>query len=306
MVTIKVDEKTLGKIENDYKDYITDKDIGYILFVAKTKNNIITAYNNKKANTFKVTIQGEDYLYIAKKYSKIDEILPKKMKENKESPFYIDVDQQIGSDEVGTGDFLGPIVVCAAYCDNETMKLVNEYKIQDSKKINDEKIREIVPLLLKKVFFEYKILTNEKYNGAYEKGFNINQIKCILHNFVLTKLHDRFPYVKNVYIDQFTPENKYYEALGKIDHITDGVVFKEKGESYFPSVALASCIARYFFLIEMDFYGKKLNKKIPYGAGEKVDEFALEYAKEFGLDALLKICKKNFANYKNISSKLSV
>ena len=262
MVTIKVDEKTLEKIENDYKDYITDKDIGYILFVAKTKNNIITAYNNKKANTFKVTIQGEDYLDIAKKYSKVDDILPKKMKENKESPFYIDVDQQIGSDEVGTGDFLGPIVVCAAYCDNETMKLVNEYKIQDSKKINDEKIREIVPLLLKKVFFEYKILTNEKYNSAYEKGFNINQIKCILHNFVLTKLHDRFPYVKNVYIDQFTPENKYYEALGKIDHITDGVVFKEKGESYFPSVALASCIARYFFLIEMDFYGKKLNKKI--------------------------------------------
>ena len=69
---------------------------------------------------------------MAKVYSG-NQIVPKKNKEDKESPFFIDCKAQIGSDEVGTGDFLGPVVVCAAFVDEETMKVINEYHIVDSK-----------------------------------------------------------------------------------------------------------------------------------------------------------------------------
>jgi|SRR5574344_1216877 ribonuclease HIII len=302
MVTVKVDEETLKKVEEDYKDNIVTRNIGYIMFVIKTESNIITAFNNKKGMSFKITIQGDNATEIAKKYAKSALLIPKKEKKVKESPYFIDVDSQIGSDEVGTGDFLGPIVVCAAYCDHETMKLISKYDIKDSKKLNDEKILEVVPLLLKKVHYEYKILTNDRYNDAVKKGFNMVKIKCILHNFVLTKLHERCPYVQNVYIDQFTPEKNYYAYLNDIEHITDGVVFREKGESYFPSVALASCIARYYFLMDMDFASKKINMRIPLGAGDQVNVFAKKYIEKFGLDAFSKLAKQNFKNYEEVTS----
>ena len=46
----------------------------------------------------------------------------------------------IGSDEVGTGDYFGPITVCAAYVRQDQIHLLKELGVQDSKNLNDEKI----------------------------------------------------------------------------------------------------------------------------------------------------------------------
>jgi len=303
MITIKVDEQTLKIIEQDYSGFIESRNIGYILFVIKTDKNIITAFNNKKGVTFKVTVQGDNAVSIAQKYSKSILLVSKKEKQAKESPFYINVDQQIGSDEVGTGDLLGPMVVCAAYCDHETMKLINDYEIKDSKKLTDDKILEIVPLLLKKIHYEYKVLSNERYNDAIKKGFNMVKVKCVLHNFVLTRLHERCPYVHNIYVDQFTPKDNYYAYLAGIGNVTENIVFKEKGETYFPSVALGSCIARYYFLIEMQYLSKKYQMKFPYGAGEKVDDFSKIFIKKYGFEEFAKIAKQNFRNFEDLAKE---
>ena len=96
MITIKVDKNTLDKIEQDFKGNITERNIGYILFVAKTDEHIITAYENKKGVTFKVTFQGGDYLSLAKKYCPNTQIIPKKAKLQKESVVFIDVDGCLG------------------------------------------------------------------------------------------------------------------------------------------------------------------------------------------------------------------
>ncbi len=42
----------------------------------------------------------------------------------------------IGSDEVGTGDYFGPIVVTAAYVKKEDIKYLESLGVKDSKKIN--------------------------------------------------------------------------------------------------------------------------------------------------------------------------
>ena len=78
-------------------------------------------------------------------------------------------------------------------------------------------------------------------------------------------------------------------------------IFKEKGESYFPSVALASCIARYYFLEQMEFLSKKIGEKIPLGASKEVDEFAKRYLEKYGLEELKKICKVSFKNFKQLT-----
>ncbi len=301
MITIKVTKDTLEEIEKTYSDFIIERNVGYILFVIKNEKNIITAYNNKKQTCFKVTIQGEDAMELAKKYSTSPNMIPKKTNKDDNNFFYIDVDQQIGSDEVGTGDFFGPVVVCAAYIDHDSMKIIEEYGITDSKKLTDKKILETVPLLLKKVHFVCKIISNEKYNALQERGYNMNKIKALAHNYVLLKLHDRCPYVKNVYMDQFTPPEKYYSYLVGTPVVHKNIVFREKGEIYFPSVALASCIARYAFLQELEAIGKKFNVKIPTGAGPKVNSFAKRFVAKYGLSEFNKIVKKNFKNYDEVT-----
>lgn len=304
MITIKVTKNNLENLEKTYLNYIVERNIGYILFVAKTDKNIITAYDNKKGNNFKVTIQGENALELAEKRSNSPATLPRKTKDYTGPVVYLDIDEQIGSDEVGTGDFFGPIVVCACYSNHDTMKVIEDYKITDSKKMSDQKILQIIPSILKKVHFSCKIFSDEKYNNAIKQGYNMNQIKAMAHNYVLDKLHRRCPYVKNIYVDQFTPENKYYEYLSGLspENVQKNIVFREKGELCFPSVALASNIARYTFLQYMSELGEKYGVKIPLGASKEVNEFAKKFINKFGIDEFNKIVKQNFKNYAEVTN----
>ena len=297
MISIKVNKEELEIIRNDFKDVIVEENVGFIIFCAKNDEYIVTAYNNNKKDNFTVTIQGEDPLPLAKKYTNNKLLLPKKKKIIKESPFFVDVDKQIGSDEVGTGDFLAPIVVCASFVNHETMKIIDALGLKDSKQMTNEQIFSLIPTIKKKVHYECKILPNEKYNALIEKGFNMVQIKVIMHNYVLSKLHQRCPYVKNVYMDQFVEKDKYYSYLITSPVVEQNIVFREKGESFFPSVALASCIARYCLLEDNANLSKKYKMKIPLGAGVQVDEFAKKFIEKYGIEEFKKIAKINFKNY---------
>ena len=74
--------------------------------------------------------------------------------------------------------------------------------------------------------------------------------------------------------------------------ILKNIIFREKGEVHFPSVALASCIARYTFLQEIDFLNKKYGVKIPHGAGSGVNAFAKKFIEKFGIEEFKKITKR--------------
>ena len=76
-----------------------------------------------------------------------------------------------------------------------------------------------------------------------------------------------------------------------------GISFKTKGESLFPSVALASVIARYSFLLEKEKLEKKYGLEFPCGAGKKVDEFKKILLGKVGQEEYDKLVKKNFKNY---------
>ena len=55
----------------------------------------------------------------------------------------------VGSDEVGTGDYFGPIVVTATYVRLEDVKFLEDLGIRDSKKLTDEFILKNAPTLAK-------------------------------------------------------------------------------------------------------------------------------------------------------------
>ena len=105
-----------------------------------------------------------------------------------------------------------------------------------------------------------------------------------------------------IIVDQFTTPRSYFSYL-KQENITDKVTkitFLTKGESKHLSVAAASVISRYLFLIEMDKLSSKYNTTILKGASDKVDEVGKMIVSKYGKSELNKIAKTNFKNTEKI------
>ena len=300
-VTIKVDQTLLEIIRDHYTPYFTDTIGEYVDFQAKTNGVVITAYLSKK-DTRKITFVGDNALEEARLWSPEIEEAEVKPVEKKTWIFFED---QIGSDEVGVGDFLGPMIVVAAFVSKKDISKLKAYGVQDSKKMTDAKILEIGPELVTRFRFSKLTLNNEKYNEMLDKGENLNSMKAKMHNRALFNIHKEFPDVLNIFVDQFVKEDTYYKYLNDAneEQVKD-IIFRTKGESYFPCVALASVIARYSYLKEMERLSEKYDMPFPFGAGKKVNTFAVEFIEKYGEEEFYKIAKKNFANYREVTLKL--
>lgn len=298
-VSIVIDEVTKNKIVSSYDVYQRDNKGEYIVFFAKRPDLVVTVYSSKKEGEYKALFIGDNALEEAKMFDPNAEVKEKKDKVTKAR--WICLDDQIGSDEVGTGDFFGPICVCAAYVSKDKIDYLKKLGVDDSKRLDDEKIKKIAKELIKTIPYSQVSLGNEKYNELVAKKMNMNEMKVKLHNQVLLNLRKKYPKTKNFFVDEFTPKENYYDYLKDTEEVVSEVNFKTKGESYFPCVAVGSIIARYSFLQKMEAMEKKYKMTFPFGSSKKVDEFTQEFIKKFGITELLKVCKSNFVNYKKLS-----
>ena len=289
----------------DYYDLLRrDRKPPYSVFQAEEGGTIITLYESGKVmfQGISADIDANMWKDLESHYNNRDidsELKKKEEKEDDKTYYYYDA---IGSDEVGTGDYFGPIIVTATLVDKSTRKLLEDLKIMDSKKMTDDKIRRCAPILMNKLPYVTFTLSNTKYNEMSSKGFNMNKIKAILHNRVLFELSNKgIPYHK-IIVDQFTTPRSYFSYL-KQENIEDKVTkitFLTKGESKHLSVAAASVISRYRFLQEMDKLSEKYKVDIPKGASPKVDSVAKKILDTYGKNELSKIVKLNFKNTEKI------
>jgi ribonuclease HIII len=248
-----------------------------------------------------VVFQGENpikeaAIFGAKEEKKVEERLF--IKREKTSPYHFA--PQIGSDEVGTGDLFGPVCVVAAYLDLKDYILAQELGITDSKKMKDDYILEIGPRLVKEFAYSSLSLDNETYNKVHNAGTNMNAIKAKMHNKTLLNLKKRYPLAR-VYQDQFAEPKLYYSYLKYEDEVLDDITFSTKGELAFPSVALASVLARYSFLRKMQELSKKYKMEFPFGSGKDADEFIAKFVEKYGKEELKKVAKLNFKNFKDLA-----
>ena len=302
-VSIVIDELTKNKIISAYALYERENKGEYIVFFAKRSDLVVTIYKSKKEGEFKVLFIGPNALEEAQVFDPEAKLNPQKQKGLPKE--WICLEDQIGSDEVGTGDFFGPICVCAAYVRKSDIPYLKKLGVNDSKKLSDEKIKEIALELINKIPYSQVSLDNVKYNELVSQEMNMNEMKSKLHNQVLKNLKKKYPNVEHFFIDEFASKEHYFKYLDDTPEIVSNLNFKTKGESYFPSVAVGSIIARYSFLRKMEQLEKKYGMTFPFGAGANVNKFALKFIKKYGLEEFNKIAKVHFANYKEIKESLS-
>ena len=285
-----------------YKDFKREKTPPYAIFQADSADVVVTLYESGKAMFQGVSADIEAQLWIDQEKHlnniTIDNTSKKEKKEETKTFFNFST---IGSDEVGTGDYFGPIVVSATYVSKENISFLEELGVRDSKKITDDKIIEIAPKIVKQIPYVTYILDNSDYNELVNKDTNMNKIKAILHNKVLIDLIKKEqPKYEKIVIDQFCNPKKFYEYIEASKEKIKNVTFMTKAEDQVMSVAAASIISRYLFLKKMDEISKELGVNIPKGAGETVDKVAKDLLNKLGEDKLKEYVKYNFKNTEKI------
>jgi len=269
----------INQLKQDYQHADFRYDIQYTLFQVKDDGVTITAYQSGK-----VVFAGKNASMHAAKYGvKTDPIKPT-----------LATFPMSGSDEVGTGDYFGPVTVCACYVTKENLKEIPVDLITDSKAMTDDLIIEIAPLLMQKLEHSLLILDNYKYNEI-QKTNNLNEIKAKLHNQAFINLNNKVDLSASTnIIDQFVNEKNYFEYIKNEPAIFKALRFETKAEHQFIAVACGAIIARYAFLYSFMDLEKKYNFQFPKGSGKQVNVAAKKFIDLYGKDELVHVAKIHF------------
>lgn len=295
---IRVDNETKKLMADFYKDMKRDKTPPYAIFQADTGDTIVTLYESGKAMFQGVSADIEAGMWesIGKDKENIDYFIDREEVKEKKEETTIPIDiSSVGSDEVGTGDYYGPIVVTASYVNKDDIPFLTELGVKDSKKLSDEQILKIVPKIIKKIKYKTIMLSNKEYNKNYGKDMNMNKIKAVLHNKVLTAMvkDNEYDYIV---VDQFEPESSYYKHLSEVPSPLKGITFITKAEDKCLSVACSSLISRYIFVKEIDKLGDKYGIFLPKGANYYVEDVGIKLVEKYGVNVLKEVAKLNFSN----------
>ena len=307
VISFMASQKTQEMMSEELNWCMREKTPQYAKWQAKDGDTVITLYESGK-----VVFQGKDadlssdFWITTEKINSGDVKVKNSSTSSKEKEKKSSINPRIynsasiGSDEVGTGDYFGPIVVTAAYVDKNNISFLEELGVKDSKKLSDDQIIEIVPKFIKKIPYESMILTNENYNNHYSANINMNKIKALLHNKVLYKLSNKIKGYDYIIVDQFAESYVYFNYLKDSPNVVRNITFFTKGEDKHLSVACASLISRYIFIKEFNKLCDSIKINLPKGAGNLVDEAAKKVVEKYGFDKLKEIAKLNFKNTEKI------
>lgn len=271
---LSVTPNDLMTIKNHYSETLSKPPVDHMEFISKTTAVTVTGFKSGKV-MFQGPIAESEYMMWRNSFKKDYEM--------------------IGSDEVGTGDFFGPVVVVAAYVNESQIDLLKELGVGDSKTLTDEKIYKIGQKIKDVITHKEVFLENSYYNKLYYKTSNLNKIKALMHNRALLEL-TKFTKCETVVVDQFTPENTYFKYLETEPEVYTDIQFETKAEGKYIAVATASVLARYYFLVLWTQMESKIGMKLPKGASAEVDRVARKIIDTRGEGALADIAKLHFKN----------
>jgi ribonuclease HIII len=200
----------------------------------------------------------------------------------------------IGSDEAGKGDSFGGLVVSAVGLTRETLALVKETTICDSKQMKDDVILQLAPWLKERVAYKTINLFPADYNKEWRKhDSNVNNLLTALHVECIQDVATKGQF-ENAVVDRFSPRLPVTKILATaLPNI--GVTEKPRAEEFL-AVACASVLARAAFLEQIVQLSDELALKIPLGSGGPVPPALRKYREIHGNDKWQQAVKIHFKN----------
>lgn len=277
---LKLTHSQLDVLEEAYPSFLTRYEDSPIRSHIRLTDCVITVYHSGS-----VVFQGKEAASFFDQWSHLTE-----------SSFT----PHIGSDEVGTGDFFGPMVVCAAFVSAEHESYLRNLGVGDSKGLDDDSIERIATMMIPLIPHRQVVLMPEYYNKLYQKHPNLNVLKALLHNRALVELAQQVPGVP-IIMDQFVHEAKYYEYLDMQKTVQRNISFHTKAESKFLAVAAASVLARYYFLQSWRVMEQDAKMRLPKGAGAEVEQAATRFLPTIEQSEWAKFVKLHFKTLEKIN-----
>ncbi|MGT2833099.1 ribonuclease HIII [Streptococcus halotolerans] len=272
--------------------YQTSNNNPYVTFAAKHKNATFLAYTSGK-----VVIQGKGAQDLANNL-KLEANPPKST--SSQNALKTDHNRSmIGTDEVGNGSYFGGLAVVASFVKPEDHNFLKSLGVDDSKKMTDQKIQAIAPLLEEKIPHQALLLSPQKYNQVVGKGLKHNavSVKVALHNQAIFLLLQKGVQADNIVIDAFTSPRNYQKYVSKENNqVTQAITLEEKAEGNYLAVAVSSIIARAMFLENLKTLGEDVGFQLPSGASAKSDKVASQLLAAYGMESLAYTAKLHFAN----------
>jgi ribonuclease HIII len=198
----------------------------------------------------------------------------------------------IGSDEVGKGDYFGPLVVAAVRLEAGDAAKLRTSGARDSKELSDEQSLKLGAAL--RALYPHAIvrLDPPRYNKIYVQG-KLNDLLASLHAEAIAQLAR--PGI-HVLVDQFANAKVMQQKLAGLDVRLEQ---RTRAESN-PAVAAASIIAREQFLLALKELSEEAAVDLHKGAGPPVDVAAERYVALHGREGLEKVAKLHFKNTQKI------
>jgi ribonuclease HIII len=199
------------------------------------------------------------------------------------------MDERIGVDESGKGDFFGPLVVAACYvAPHHCAELEG---VRDCKTLSDARATQLAATIRKTCPHEVVAIGPAKYNELYEKIGNLNRLLAWGHAQALQKVLERQA-CKLAISDQFA-NPAYLHSLLQKKGLDVELVSVVRAESDL-AVAAASVLARAEFLRRLKALGDEAGVPLPKGAGPMVDQTAARIIRSKGESALRAVGKLHF------------
>ncbi len=159
----------------------------------------------------------------------------------------IDKELYVGSDEVGVGESIGPMVAAVVrFKSYEDKKKVIVNGIKDSKKLNAAEVKEKAAFIKQHTEYYIVVLEPLKFNDVYKKLSNVKAINALLQN----QLHKKFEGRGYIHVtDQFVNERKYNEYIDNSDNekFKGKLLLLTKAEEKYLEVSAAAIIAKDIF-----------------------------------------------------------
>lgn len=285
------------KAHLEKKDY-TFEERPHQYFLARKKGLVVNLYHNGK-----IVISGRDNEEREQVITLLYTLQAEQHDKNERKYPQIDVSGiRVGTDEVGKGDYFGPLVIAGVLADEAQILTMEKLGIKDSKSLSDTTVQNFAGQIKKLVGqkqFSIVVISPIKYNMLLSRMKNLNRLLGWGHARAIENILIHHPNCYSAISDQFGDQSYIENALMKLGQKIQ-LIQTPKAEREI-TVAAASILARSESVTRMNEMSQSYGFEFPRGASDVIAT-AESFVDKFGYKALLNVAKIHFKTTDKISN----